>query len=636
MKLSKDEVASKLTAHLSALTEAATSIESIIKMAANLKKGAPLIAQASVDDLKQVWSRLKANATRIDTLLADLKIKRLGQELNADVTEALTDVSTTLEDAQGALQHAQAELVPNLPKTSEKDDKEEKKDKDDKDEKKEGSVMDAFHLVRAAAQELAKLVPELHAIGTAVPPTGAEDTGDKTLAKNPAQVELTAWHQGQSAFDTAKGKEDRLRSDPSEGMLKSLVADLLDGSNPKSARWVASAFEAPVLTLSYQAALNGAPHTQARFAAFTSEDYGKQFLRVLSANGVRKIAVKYGLAKVGAEDVPPEKPKKEPEGKKPTPPQKPEETPPSEEPQGTENFADFKSWAVETFAENEDDQRKLEGAKDLVDILQEVADTPDDQLQVMMMYTEALEPAEEENRPGEFGEGAPGGAGEVPPERPVEGPPVRPQGYGMAVGSRQRRAVSQPEYNEGGHKGEMLPEDGGEGSDQAYYSKAYGDASYARELVAAGFHPALVKRAQELAEAEIRQGLVSEANFVAEVQDILTWAPETYQKVASRVFSATVEEPQQSGIVHDRLTGVRGAAKSLNVADLPSDVKGPAKIQRGAGFVPQLRKTASTAAPGAELIPDLQAHFTTTENKLRAKGMDPALFRPTHRYGENR
>ena len=131
------------------------------------------------------------------------KTFRLSSNIKEEITQLTKQAIAAIEDGKSAIKHW-AFLLKVSPNGK-------------------SALSDKGITLRQAAQvvkEAKEVVGEMHqTFGTAVAPTGAEFSGDKTLSKRPEAVENNTWHKGFDEFESNKAKEDKIPNAASEPRL---------------------------------------------------------------------------------------------------------------------------------------------------------------------------------------------------------------------------------------------------------------------------------------------------------------------------------------------------------------------------------------------------------------------------------
>lgn len=205
---------------------------------------------------------------------------------------------------------------------------------------------------------------------------------------------------------------------------------------------------------------------------------------------------------------------------------------------------------------------------------------------------------------------------------------------------------------------------GKEGSDDAYYGKAFGDTGYASQLKAAQAQITELRQKVADLEAEKKSQIVAKRSLhlarVASSRGVCPFDLENIQKQARgylhlddnglnavkahleklpvvnqralEAYQIPEAEEMAAGVVHNQYTSVRdvrydnGKGEDVTPEGLQESVHNNArlsaqdqeKLRKQAQVAPQIH---TNALPGAsENIPDVTKHFNTIENRLKAKG----------------
>lgn len=601
------------------------------------------VISEAVNDFTGIQDGIGQVITESNRQISRLKVARPSERVAADVKALGQKAVDLIREARRAETHWKSQVKVS----AEVQGAESLKDAPD-------HIQKVYQEATGLRKLLQALNPLFSRTGTYNAPTEVKDTGDKWPAKgDSAKVEVNHWHAGNEEFKRTKTKEDRNPNAAAEPRLTDagsphdakpyINATLVRDRIAKQSQWIVTNNRTGrKIAFSFGSVCpNASDVTKENYAMFTSDDYRAQIIREASRYGMDYVkratmAKEFSLEKSGTSSdllrsaiakleieakTNPKKRAKLIQLKKLAEDEMPPMGPPNDMGGGEPGEGGEKPEK-----ETETTTVEVPPVEKAVKQIEKAVDTIVDQVGLE-------EPGEKKEEPGE--------PGEKEEKPPTEGNP-------FVMSSRAKKVLAQ---------------EGTEGL-VAYYTKAFGDAGYARELVkmhtkasktggiSRSAATARADQAVQLARLQASRGLIPFTKQSVKEAALKVAQLDTYGYKYAWDFTEALPEVEplaltageipeaediESGVVGNRTEGVRNPLGKVkvqgeianNVASDAAVESGPvpegaksARMVRRAGIVPQIQSDFSGAA---QALP-----FTTTESRLAAMGVDGRKYVRAH------
>ena len=533
----------------------------VIKTPADAKK----VLDEACKDVQEVIDNLDGLQGTAQEEEKEASLKRFNDRYAGSLEKLASQADKAINDAKAALKHWSFILNNRNPIAAIKDSKLKQ-------------AAQTIQEVSSFNRWLTKLTGK-DVVATAVPPTGAEFSGDKWPKGHgdPKMVEDRTWHKQNDKFDKDKAFEDKRPNPAVDHRLDTVdyarneepFVNATLTVKPDSERW--SSYWSVVDTKSGKAVKASfvdipksvGPKNAATFNEFLSKDYGDRVVNHVMQNGIESLASALGAELIEGKQV---LASLEAEARDPKIKDKAKVRKYYKDAYGDAAFAKGMTSSQKQASEDEegkDKEKKDEKKEEKEKTKKEAAEKGD----MDVKYTPEKEHPKDAN-PGEQFEKSKDGAGKLTSKQ--EDPEL--------IKAKARRAVEVA---------------------RKYASR--GAIEFDKTPI--------LKKASELMQLDDATFAIKEATI------------EELPIVCEAALKEAHIPDAESGIVGNLFEGVRDQKATVTAEDVDATVKSDAKIAKQASIVPQIQ---SQVPLGKLSVAD---SFHTIENRLKAKGLDPMKTR---------